>query len=679
MDNPGQLETSAKPVQVGANGFPIVRADMTPGTVILEDMYFYGRKPHGHTTKSRNKAMINAISTSLEALQALIITYQTDDAKYVADKDAKTIGMFEETAARAEKLNMSDGIVISHDIPEDSAGLILPNIGTPDILDFKRRITNHDPSLHFFVQCFKANIIALNEEKKAFYTKLLRSAEKESLEKELEIMDIYYNRTFDYIIEQSKSTYPALTNNNMLQVDIIKEIIRQMEDDKNKDVSTNEIKTRATSFISTRNGTVNVDAPPKRAAAFGADTSRNRREYLDQTTAKEKEGLVEFNEFMIQYNKENSGSELKNKIAKFNLLITRAQEQSELIAAKTVEEIIQMFVEMLNILDSIEGRDEVKAHTFSVIANFGVSKLNEKEPAFENIALFGNAGTGKTRVAEMICSVYAKAGILLYPDVIQYTGKDLTGSFIGESGKIMAKKLLDGLEKVVFIDEAYTLVSCIKGRGKTKQIDYAASVYGLESMGELIKFMDFYRGKQIIIVAGYEGDMKNCFFRANEGMKRRFATQITLTDYAPDTLFKILLKYLESNNNGLKDSDLTGMIRSSFERFAQAASGGVFDNQAGDMLNLSVLVKKGIQQHKFSSKSTDTGYTGIDAKKFKQIFDEALEKFIAIKTDEQHFYKNAVEDLAGEPHGGGSKSMRYQHTKNQRKRGGTRKSHSNRS
>jgi len=112
-------------------------------------------------------------------------------------------------------------------------------------------------------------------------------------------------------------------------------------------------------------------------------------------------------------------------------------------------------------------------------------------------------------------------------------------------------KALDG---VLFIDEAYSLAQG------------GPNDFGREAIDTLVKMMDDYRDRLVVILAGYEEDMER-FLDMNAGLRSRFPKIIEFPDYSPEELMEIAEKFY-----GEKGFILTNDAKDKLNRIFQKAS-----------------------------------------------------------------------------------------------------------
>ena len=85
--------------------------------------------------------------------------------------------------------------------------------------------------------------------------------------------------------------------------------------------------------------------------------------------------------------------------------------------------------------------------------------------------------------------------------------------------------------KVLFIDEAYAL-------GNTEKRDSFAK----ECIDTLCEALSDNKDNLMVIIAGYEKDLKECFFSYNDGLDSRFTWRFKIDDYTSGDLRDIFIK-----------------------------------------------------------------------------------------------------------------------------------------
>jgi len=186
-------------------------------------------------------------------------------------------------------------------------------------------------------------------------------------------------------------------------------------------------------------------------------------------------------------------------------------------------------------LEELVGMREIKVELKNLIQFLKIEKLRmEKGLPANSISLhsvfLGPPGTGKTTVARIIGKIYAEMGFLTSGHVIETDRAGLVAGYLGQTAIKVEETVQAALNGILFIDEAYAL----------KQ--YNDDSYGQEAIDTLLKRMEDERKRLIVIVAGYEDEMKK-FFDSNPGMKSRFTRYYHFQDYQPYellTIYKLL-------------------------------------------------------------------------------------------------------------------------------------------
>jgi SpoVK/Ycf46/Vps4 family AAA+-type ATPase len=154
---------------------------------------------------------------------------------------------------------------------------------------------------------------------------------------------------------------------------------------------------------------------------------------------------------------------------------------------------------------------------------------------YRNYVFMGPSGVGKTTWARLMGQLYKHMGIYMYGSVAETSASDYVGAYIGWSAPQTQSMLDQNLENIVLIDEAYAITET----GKTD----SSGGYGSEAITAIVNYMDKNRGCVMIIIAGYEPQMKtnpNSFLKNNEGLDRRFPNQFVFPSYTAEQLVNIL-------------------------------------------------------------------------------------------------------------------------------------------
>jgi hypothetical protein len=150
---------------------------------------------------------------------------------------------------------------------------------------------------------------------------------------------------------------------------------------------------------------------------------------------------------------------------------------------------------------------------------------------FMHTVIYGPPGSGKTEVAKIIGRIFSNLGILNKKIFKKVSRNDLVAGYLGQTAiktKDMIKASLGG---VLFIDEAYSL-------GNSEKRDSFAK----ECVDTLCEALSEHKHNWMVIIAGYEKELNDCFFGLNEGLNSRFTWRFKLDAYKPCELKAIYEK-----------------------------------------------------------------------------------------------------------------------------------------
>ena len=201
-------------------------------------------------------------------------------------------------------------------------------------------------------------------------------------------------------------------------------------------------------------------------------------------------------------------------------------------------------------LDSLIGLESVKKEVETLTNFIKIQQTREakglKTSAVSYHCVFtGNPGTGKTTVARILAKIYKNLGVVSKGHLVETDRAGLVAEYVGQTA-VKTNKIIDSaLDGVLFIDEAYSLIS------------KSENDYGKEAIATLLKRMEDNRDRLIVILAGYTKEMKD-FIDSNPGLQSRFNRYIEFPDYSAEELLQIfeanMKKYEYHFGEGAKEA-----------------------------------------------------------------------------------------------------------------------------
>jgi len=289
------------------------------------------------------------------------------------------------------------------------------------------------------------------------------------------------------------------------------------------------------------------------------------------------------------------------------------RENEEIISTTIVEETINFTIEYIikenkgDLINLNEGKkEEIREKTFDAILN--EIKTREKENPLQTLQNF---------FQNSINSVVVNDNNNIEPknfDIIRVVSReDFVGGFLGQTAMKTEKLLRDSIGKVLFIDEAYSLINDEKDS------------YGYECLSTLNRFMSEHANEIVIIFAGYKDMLDNTIFKAQPGLKRRCTWNFEIKGYSQVGLSKIFKTQLANNGWSLGDDvDIVSFFKDNLVDFP---------NYGGTTLQLAFYCKI-----VYASRVFDKGYLNEKVIN-KEILYDAFKYLKTTKIEEDISYK----------------------------------------
>ncbi|MFF2525161.1 right-handed parallel beta-helix repeat-containing protein [Streptomyces liangshanensis] len=220
-------------------------------------------------------------------------------------------------------------------------------------------------------------------------------------------------------------------------------------------------------------------------------------------------------------------------------------------------------------LEALTGLAEVK-HQVRTLVNLNQlaqrrARLGMPAPPMSRHLVFsGPPGTGKTTVARLYGGILKDLGVLRSGHLVEVSRADLVAQVIGGTAIKTTEAFNEALGGVLFVDEAYTLLSDSKGSGAD---------FGKEAVDTLLKLMEDHRDDVVVIAAGYTDEMDS-FLSSNPGLASRFTRTVEFANFSVDELVTITRSMCEAHRYELEPSTLGALAL----HYGQMTRGAGFGN-----------------------------------------------------------------------------------------------------
>lgn len=232
-------------------------------------------------------------------------------------------------------------------------------------------------------------------------------------------------------------------------------------------------------------------------------------------------------------------------------------------------------------MEKLIGLKEVKQTMLEMAARMEYEQKHAKKKNAEvsmHMCFLGPPGTGKTTSARIMAGYLYKNKFIKKNKCIEVDGNFLKGVNPGETSTKVELIIEQALGGVLFIDEAYALLNGGFGAGE-------------EAVATIVKSMEDNRGDLVIILAGYEKEMKE-LINSNPGIFSRIKYYMWFGNYTDEDLRTIFTSM--ANEQGFCVS------AEALDRFSQKMHMEKKKKNFGNARTVRNTLEKAIDKHSYN-------------------------------------------------------------------------------
>jgi SpoVK/Ycf46/Vps4 family AAA+-type ATPase len=223
------------------------------------------------------------------------------------------------------------------------------------------------------------------------------------------------------------------------------------------------------------------------------------------------------------------------------------------INMEALHKIKKPLIDLNNMIGMKQLKENIVDQIIFYIQGLHTLKTDIAGNDFMHTVIYGPPGTGKTEIAKIIGSIFSKMGVLNKGTFKKVTRADLIAGYLGQTALKTRDVIKECLGGVLFIDEAYALGN-----------DEKRDSFSKECIDTLCEALSDHKDNLMVIIAGYENDLNNCFFNYNQGLNSRFTWRFKTDEYNARDLYNIFLKKV--NDGGWKLAEKSNIEIKWFEK-----------------------------------------------------------------------------------------------------------------